>query len=95
MKYLSTTELRTKSTELVRDLRSGNSVSLIYRSEVVGLISPAQSESEKVKNNFSALEEFIKRAREEGGIKKQKNRLEDQKKIYESHLQQKYGQNIS
>lgn len=40
MNYITTTDLRTKSTELVDSLKNGRSVSLIHRSQVVGKIVP-------------------------------------------------------
>lgn len=40
MKYITTTELRTKSKELVETLREGESVVLIHRSRQVGVIAP-------------------------------------------------------
>jgi hypothetical protein len=40
MEYITTTELRTKTKELVAALREGRSVNLIHRSKVVGQIKP-------------------------------------------------------
>ena len=40
MQVITTTELRTKSKELVKALQEGRSVDLIHRSKVVGEIKP-------------------------------------------------------
>ena len=40
MQIITTTELRTKSKDLVKELREGRSVDLIHRSKVVGEIRP-------------------------------------------------------
>ncbi len=40
MQYITTTELRTKSRELVETLREGNSAYLIHRSKVIAIITP-------------------------------------------------------
>lgn len=40
MQTISTTELRTKSKQLVKTLQEGRSVDLVHRSKVVGQIKP-------------------------------------------------------
>ena len=40
MNYITTTDLRTKSKELIRVLREGRSVDLIHRSKIVAEIRP-------------------------------------------------------
>ena len=40
MQYITTTQLRTESKELVKVLQEGRSVDLIHRSRVVGEIKP-------------------------------------------------------
>lgn len=40
MNYITTTDLRTKSKDLIQALREGRSVDLIHRSKVVGEIRP-------------------------------------------------------
>lgn len=47
MNYITTTDLRTKSTELVESLKNGKPVSLIHRSKVVGEIVPVSDKSPK------------------------------------------------
>jgi antitoxin (DNA-binding transcriptional repressor) of toxin-antitoxin stability system len=41
MNYISTTDLRTKSSELIASLQQGKSITLIHRSQIVGQIVPA------------------------------------------------------
>lgn len=40
MKYITATELRTKTTQLVKELKKGNTVLLIYRSKIIAEIIP-------------------------------------------------------
>lgn len=40
MDYITTTDLRTRSSELINTLKNGGTVSLIHRSRVVGEIKP-------------------------------------------------------
>lgn len=40
MDYITTTQLRTKTKQLVNSLKNGNSVDLVHRSKVVGEIKP-------------------------------------------------------
>ena len=47
MQYIAATKLRTKTPELIETLRQGNSVDLLYRSKVVGKISPIVKEKAK------------------------------------------------
>ena len=42
MNTITTTDLRTKSSDLVTFLKKGNSVSLIHRSKIVGKIIPSR-----------------------------------------------------
>lgn len=46
MNYITTTELRTKSPDLIETLLKGEEVNLIHRSKVIGVIKP---KTEKVK----------------------------------------------
>ena len=89
MKYISTTELRTKSSELIEGLKLGESVNLIFRSEVVGVIVPI--EVEKAMPSIDSLAYFLKLARAQNG----EAPMEDSEHIYRQHMNEKYGQNIS
>lgn len=50
MNHITTTDLRTKSSELITQLESGKSVSLIHRSKIVGKIIPTSDVSIKTIN---------------------------------------------
>ena len=87
MDYISTTDLRTKSTELVAALESGQTVSLIHRSKVVGVIGPAPKEAkvfdaEKVKKILDTMPKLPHLTDEEREAR------------YRAHLEGKYGKPI-
>lgn len=84
MKYISTTELRTKSSQLIDDLKSGQSVSLIHRSEVVGTIVP--STVEKPAPTLQALQRFLHLA-----TSMQVTSQVEREAKYSDHLKEKYG----
>lgn len=42
MQVITTTELRTKSSQLVDTLKKGQAVSLIHRSNIIGVIEPSK-----------------------------------------------------
>jgi len=50
MNFITTTDLRTKSSDLISSLKRGQSVSLIHRSGIVGKITPTNNSGEKVIN---------------------------------------------
>jgi len=88
MNYISVTELRTKSTELVDSLLAGRSVDLLYRSRVVGKVMPIVLEEKTEKKYlFSQLVRDL-------APKKKINR-EEREAIYRNHLVKKYGGSIS
>jgi len=47
MNYITTTELRTKSSSLVQKLLNGEEVTLIHRSKIIGEIVPKEFEQKK------------------------------------------------
>lgn len=50
MDYITTTDLRTKSSDLISSLKRGLSISLIHRSTIVGKIIPSVHEDVKIIN---------------------------------------------
>jgi antitoxin (DNA-binding transcriptional repressor) of toxin-antitoxin stability system len=88
MQYITTTDLRTQSSQLVQTLLQGNAVSLIHRSQIVGQIAPVA----KQKKQFD-----IKKLREYMTMAEQKDSLSDQEreKHYRDNLMQKYGKTLS
>lgn len=86
MNYITTTDLRTKSSQLIKSLRNGDSISLIHRSKVVGVIKPA---IEPKKFDVDAFKRAIK------DLNLPKTTYEKREKIYREHLMNKYGKNLS
>ncbi len=89
MNYITTTDLRTKSKELIRVLREGRSVDLIHRSKVVGEIRPAQ----KIQGKPFNVEEFKKILKNLAPSKP--TTPKQREKIYRDHLMKKYGKGLS
>ena len=90
MNYISTTDLRTKSSELVSELKNGGKVSLIHRSRVIGEIVPKKDEPKTfTKATIAKLEKL---ARE---LNLPKTTYAQREKIYRAHLMKKYGKGLS
>lgn len=89
MSFFTTTDLRTKSSQLVKALKNGTTISLIHRSKIVGKIEPVL-EPEPIIFNAQEFQEFLKTL---GLIKKLS--LKERERRYRQYLQQKYGQNLS
>lgn len=86
MDYITTTGLRTQSSELVKSLLRGMETSLIYRSKIVGIIKPS---SISKKFDVKAFKNAIK------GLHLPKTTPEERDKIYRMHLMKKYGKGLS
>jgi len=87
MKFVTTTDLRTKSSNLVDSLKRGESVSLIHRSKIVGVIKPAKEEPKK----FDAK----RFARLVTALNLPLTTYAEREKRYREHLMKKYGKGIS
>lgn len=87
MEYITTTSLRTQSSQLVKALQQGSTVTLIHRSKVIGVIDPAKPELKQ----FDA--EGFKEALQ--GLKIGHTTYEEREKIYRKHIEEKYGKNLS
>ncbi|OGH47433.1 MAG: hypothetical protein A3A51_01805 [Candidatus Levybacteria bacterium RIFCSPLOWO2_01_FULL_39_10] len=86
MEYITTTNLRTKTSQLVNELKKGGKVSLIHRSKIIGVIKPV--EEPKI---FDA-EKFNKIIKK---LNLPPTTYAQREKIYRSHLMKKYGKGIS
>ncbi len=85
MQFITTTELRTKSTELIQQLQQGNVVPLIHRSKIVGMVVPAkQSRSKAV--SAEVLRAFHKKF----GLKTNTT-VEEREKRYTEQIEKRYG----
>ena len=87
MNYLTTTQLRTKSSDLVDMLLAGESVELIHRSKVIGEVNPKKAEG-KVFNAKKMLELAKK-------MNLPKLSYKERERRYRQHLERKYGKGIS
>lgn len=86
MNYITTTDLRTKSSELITSLLEGIEISLIHRSRIVGVIKPARQPK---KFDAKAFKEAIK------NLNLPKTTYAMRERIYRKHLMEKYGKGIS
>lgn len=89
MEYITTTQLRTKSSRLVSDLKKGKKLSLMHRSQVIGEITPISSSVEKVIFDVKKFKEAMKALKPKKLIPR-----EDRDKIYRKHLMEKYGKGL-
>ena len=90
MEYITTTQLRTNSSQLILDLKRGKKVSLVHRSQVVGEITPLPSVKERKVFDAKKFEAAMKSLRPKKLIPKK-----DREKIYRKHLMEKYGKGLS
>lgn len=89
MQIITTTELRTKSKELVKTLREGRAVDLIYRSRVVGRLQPVQEAQPLTREG---IERIQKSAR---ALNLPKLSYKEREIRYRKHLMEKYGKSLS
>jgi len=87
MQYITTTELRTKSSKLVKILKSGGILRLIHRSMVIGEILPTY---EPQPLDPAAFEKFLRHLKPKKLVP-----IKEREKIYRKHLEKKYGQSLS
>lgn len=87
MKNITTTQLRTRSKQLVMALRDGEVVELIHRSTVIGKIQPI----EPVRKVFNAKR--MKKIVEDLNLPYIAR--DKREKLYRKHLEEKYGKGIS
>lgn len=86
MNYITTTELRTKSPDLVETLLKGEEVNLIHRSKLIGVIKP-KTEKIKVFNakRFTGITEKL-------NLPHFENR--ERKKRYRKAVEEKHGKSV-
>lgn len=87
MQYITTTQLRTMSTDLVAALSAGDHVDLIHRSRVVGEIKP------KILNPKPFDPDVFLKTMKKSKLKKYTTT--QLKRNYHEHMMKKYGQGIS
>lgn len=84
MQLITTTELRHKSSKLIRLLGQGQSLTLIHRSKVVGKINPISPEPSDV--SVQDLEDYLLSISPKQSISES-----NRKKLYQKHLKESYG----
>lgn len=87
MQYITTTQLRTKSKELVKTLQEGRSVDLIHRSRLIGAIKPVQAKPKVF--NAERFKKIVDK------LNLPSTTYAQREKIYRDHLMRKYGKGIS
>lgn len=90
MQYITTTQLRTKSTSLIESLLRGEEVELIHRSKVIGKIQPKKEEH----GPLTAKDiEDIQNAAE--SLKLPKLSYGEREGRYRKYLLKRYGKGLS
>lgn len=89
MDYITTTNLRTQSSELVETLKRGGVVSLIHRSKVVGVIKPVKVVKTLTKTDIDQLKKAAK------SLNLPNISYKERERIYRKHLMDKYGKGFS
>lgn len=88
MNYITTTDLRTKTSTLVELLLAGKNVNLVHRSKILGIINPKQESTIKtfrlhdLRNDLKGLDLEILSYKE-------------REKRYREHLENKYVKGVS
>jgi len=84
MEFITTTQLRTQSTQLVKQLSTGSKVKLVHRSKVIGSIVPFVQTAKKI--NVSLFKEFLDTIKPDKLVSKPQR-----DSIYRKRLLKKYG----
>ncbi len=87
MNFITTTELRTKSKDLIKTLQEGRSIDLIHRSRLVGIIKPTKEQPKVF--NAKKIAQIAK------AMNLPKLSYAQREKRYRKHLMEKYGKGIS
>lgn len=86
--FITTTELRTRSSELVKLLAAGKSINLVHRSKMIGEIQPQKSDRTKT---FST-KEFSKKVQK---LHLPKLTLKEIDRRYRKAMMKKHGKYLS
>ncbi|MEK7527965.1 MAG: hypothetical protein AAB574_03035 [Patescibacteria group bacterium] len=85
MNYISTTGLRTQSSELVDALLAGRTVDLFHRSKLIGRMVPVETKT-KTKKSFYELIMSLPKSK---GLTQKKAM-----KVYHDYMTKKHGKNL-
>lgn len=86
MNYITTTELRTRSSELIALLKSGESVNLVHRSKLIGEITPKDQRTKR----FDAKK--VEKIVNDLNLKPLSDREIERR--YRAHIMKQYGKNL-
>lgn len=90
MNLITTTQLRSKTSSLIKSLLEGNVVTLIHRSAIVGEIRPKETQTKVLtKTDIQELKKLANK------LNFPKTSYNEREKIYRKHLMDKYGQGLS
>jgi len=89
MQVITTTQLRTKSKDLVKTLQGGQSVNLIHRSKVVGQIKPFYEARPLTQEGIRKIQAAAK------NLNLPHLTYKEREKIYRKHIMEKYGKGLS
>lgn len=89
MNYITTTQLRTKSPELVNSLSKGMTVSLIHRSKIIGEIKPKKETKPLTREDIRKLKKLAKE------LHLPRLSYGERERRYRKHLMEKYGESLS
>lgn len=89
MDFITTTNLRTQSSDLVDTLKNGGVVSLIHRSKIVGVIKPKKEPKALTKMGIAKLQKLAQE------LNLPKLSYKERERRYRKHLVEKYGKGLS
>ncbi len=89
MVFITKTNLRTQSSDLINTLKKGGSVSLIHRSQVVAVIKPKKEPKALTRKDINRLKKLAKE------LNLPKLSYKEREKRYRNHLMDKYGKGLS
>ncbi len=89
MNYITTTDLRTRSSKLVEFLKQGQSVSLVHRSRVIGEIKPKKEPKPLTEEDIKQLKKLASE------LNLPKLSYKKREVRYRKHLMEKYGKSFS
>jgi len=89
MNVITTTELRTKTTDLVAALLAGYQVDLVHRSQTIGVLMPKKNNADTPANSKILAESL------QAFEPKKKTSYQKLMAKYSNYLQKRYGQGLS
>lgn len=89
MQYITTTQLRTESSNVVKTLKEGSGLRLIHRSKIIGDIMPVNEPKPLTREDI----ELLKKTARELNLPKLSYKQREER--YRAHLMKKYGKGLS